>query len=298
MKISLHAIRAVTVSSIFCVAAAAIMIPSVPVMAQPVAADGRQGIETVPVQEPKIVEEVYTPQAATSPTVTALPAGAPAAAPATSSYNTGAVDEILKINAAGEVLREITGIPEGISPDLLANAYGIVVIPGTIKLGFFLGGQYGSGIAMMRAEDGTWSNPSYIYLAGGSFGLQFGAVSSDIILVFKTRKSIMGITKGNFTLGADAAVAAGPVGRRAVAATDWQLKAEIYSYARSRGFFAGVSLDGSVLAIDRSANAKFYSSPGISAEEVFALPPSTSPGVVKLKQFLAENASRPRPDFP
>jgi lipid-binding SYLF domain-containing protein len=295
MKIRPHVAKAIAATCLT-FAASVILNPAATVLAQPVTDDVRQGVETVPVREQSIVEEVYTPPATTARNAP-VQIATPAPVVTGSSYNAGAVDEILKLSAASEVLRELTRIPEGISPDLLANAYGIVVIPGTIKLGFFFGGQYGSGIAMTRNDDGSWSNPSFVYLAGGSFGLQFGAVSSDIILVFKTRKSIMGLTKGNFTLGADAAVAAGPVGRRAVAATDWQLKAEIYSYARSRGLFAGVSLDGSVLAIDRSANAKFYSSPGISAEEVFALPPSTAPGVVVLKQFLAENAAKPRLDY-
>jgi lipid-binding SYLF domain-containing protein len=205
-------------------------------------------------------------------------------------------EENTRVYSSVDVLRELTGIPEGISPSLLRNAYGIVIIPGHIKLGFFFGGHYGNGIAIMRNEDGTWSNPAFVYLAGGSFGLQIGAVSSDIILVFKTRKSIMGLAKGNFTLGADAAVAAGPVGRRAEASTDWQLKAEIYSYARSRGLFAGISLDGTALAIDTSANATFYGRPDISASEVFALPPYLAPAVIKLKDQLTKTAAVPYRD--
>lgn len=277
-------------------AAAAVPPESLP---QPMGGEGAKGMETIQIQEQVVVEEVPAP--VVEPALIPAPedtAKAPVADPVPppvpeTPYNPMAVDEIAKINAATEVLKEITGIPEGISPDLLANAYGIVIIPGTIKLGFFFGGRYGSGIAMMRRDDGTWSNPSFVYIAGGSFGLQFGALSSDIILVFKTRKSIMGLTKGSFTLGADAAVAAGPVGRRAEASTDWQLKAEIYSYARSRGFFAGISLDGSALAIDTSANHSFYDKPGISAEEVFGTAPSSSPSVIRLKSFLAENASAP-----
>jgi len=261
------------------------------------AGDGSLAIETVQIQEPLVVEEIRTPTV--SPDTMRLnnemaKTESPALVPAPvmeTPFNAMAIDEITKIHAATEVLQEITGIPEGISPDLLANAYGIVIIPGTIKVGFFFGGRYGSGIAMMRNENGSWSNPSFLYLAGGSFGLQFGALSSDIILVFKTRKSIMGLTKGNFTLGADAAVAAGPVGRRAEASTDWQLKAEIYSYARSRGFFAGISLDGSVLAIDKNANDDFYDSPGITTSNIFSSAPSSSPAVIKLKNFLSQYAS-------
>ncbi len=264
---------------------------------QPMGGEGARGIETVQIQEPLVVEDVPAPTttpgtiSAPEETVKAEPPSLVPAPAIETPFNPMAINEISKINASTEVLQEIIGIPEGISPDLLANAYGVVIIPGTIKLGFFFGGRYGSGIAMMRNENGTWSNPYFLYLAGGSFGLQFGALSSDIILVFKTRKSIMGLTKGNFTLGADAAVAAGPVGRRAEASTDWQLKAEIYSYARSRGFFAGVSLDGTVLAIDSNANENFYGKDYISTNQIFAGAPSASPAVIKLKKFLSQNAA-------
>lgn len=255
--------------------------------------------ETTPMQQSTVIEEILPPdsdagmQKGSGETLTKVDTAPPTPAPDKSAPYTAAIDETAKINAATEVLQEITGIPEGVSPTLLSNSYGIVIIPGTIKLGFFFGGQYGSGIAMVRNEDGSWSNPSFIYLAGGSFGLQFGAVSSDIILVFKTKKSVVGMAKGNFTLGADAAVAAGPVGRRAVASTDWQLKAEIYSYARSRGLFAGISLDGSVLAIDTGANAAFYGTPDVSANEVFASAPSASPAVIRMKSFLTRISSIP-----
>jgi lipid-binding SYLF domain-containing protein len=290
------AIAAISFSFALAVPALA-AVPPAETLPQPMGGEGAKGIETVQVQEPIVVEDIQTPAVsseslpAAEETVKAEP---PALIPAPvmeTPFNPMAIDEISKIHAATEVLQEITGIPEGISPDLLANAYGIVIIPGTIKLGFFFGGRYGSGIAMMRNENGSWSNPSFLYLAGGSFGLQFGALSSDIILVFKTRKSIMGLTKGNFTLGADAAVAAGPVGRRAEASTDWQLKAEIYSYARSRGFFAGISLDGSVLAIDTNANENFYGKSDISANQIFATAPTASPAVIKLKNFLSRNTS-------
>jgi len=264
---------------------------------QPMGGEGAKGIETVQIQESLVVEDIQAPTAtpgtisAPEETVKAEQLSLVPAPVIETPFNTMAINEISKINASTEVLQEIIGIPEGISPDLLANAYGVVIIPGTIKLGFFFGGRYGSGIAVMRNENGTWSNPSFLYLAGGSFGLQFGALSSDIILVFKTRKSIMGLTKGNFTLGADAAVAAGPVGRRAEASTDWQLKAEIYSYARSRGFFAGVSLDGSVLAIDTNANENFYGKADIGTDQIFGSAPSSSPAVIKLKNFLSQNAA-------
>jgi lipid-binding SYLF domain-containing protein len=293
MKIPARLLTTITIATLV-LASSTFAAPSQPDAAPPMGGEGASGIESVQIREPSVVEETRPSMTPTAPAPIAEETLRPAPPPApTTPFNIKATDEISRINAATEVLQEITGIPEGISPTLLANAYGVVIIPGTIKLGFIFGGQYGSGIAMTRGEDGAWSNPSFVYIAGGSFGLQFGAVSSDIILVFKTRKSVMGLTKGNFTLGGDAAVAAGPVGRRAVAATDWQLKAEIYSYARSRGLFAGISLDGSVLAIDTNANETFYANPNISANEIFGAPPSSSPAVERLKNFLGKSASAP-----
>src|SRR5207253_1884276 len=120
------------------------------------------------------------------------------------------------------------------------------------------GARYGRGIVMVRDERGYWRPPAFVTLAGGSFGWQIGLQVTDIVLVFKTRSSVDGLMRGKFTLGADAAAAAGPVGREAAAATDAELRAEIYTYSRSRGLFAGVSLDGSVLSVDHTANAAFY----------------------------------------
>jgi lipid-binding SYLF domain-containing protein len=169
------------------------------------------------------------------------------------------VEETGKVDSATEVLEKTTAIPEeGIPPALLRNAYGLAVIPGVIKAGFVVGGSYGKGVLTVRRSDGRWSPPVFLTLKAGSLGWQIGAQSTDVVLVFKTTKSVDGIVKGTFTLGADAAVAAGPVGRRGEAATDAELKAEILSYSRSRGLFAGVSLEGSSLSIDNEANAAFY----------------------------------------
>jgi len=132
------------------------------------------------------------------------------------------------VRTAVEVLEEISAIPEtGIPPTLLQNAHGIAVVPGVIKVGFVVGGRHGRGVVLVRDDRGGWSNPVFISLTGGSVGWQIGAQSTDVILVFKSGKSIDGIMKGKFTVGADAAVAAGPVGRSASASTDAQLKAEI-----------------------------------------------------------------------
>jgi len=159
--------------------------------------------------------------------------------------------ESRKIEDCVEVVKAIKAIPEeGIPPVLLKDAQGIMIIPGVIKVGFVIGGRYGSGILTVRDEKGNWTDPVFVKIAGGSLGWQIGAESTDLILVFKTKRSVEGIFKGKFTLGANASVAAGPVGRSASGATDVTLKTEIYSYSRSRGLFAGISLDGAALMID------------------------------------------------
>ncbi|HHQ13416.1 MAG TPA: hypothetical protein ENK16_00155, partial [Chromatiales bacterium] len=164
-----------------------------------------------------------------------------------------------RVDNATAVLEQLTRIPEqGIPPNLLKNAYGVAVIPGVIKAGFIIGGRFGQGILVVRRPDGSWSNPSFVNLGGGSVGFQAGAQSSDIVLVFKTRRSVENITKGKITLGGDVSVAAGPWGRYTSASTDIALKSEIFSYARNRGLFGGVAIDGSVLSIDQKSNAIYY----------------------------------------
>ena len=177
---------------------------------------------------------------------------------------------VARLQASTHILEQIQGMPEkGIPPALLAHAEGIAVIPGVIKAGFVIGGSYGRGVVTVRKADGQWSQPIFIRLAAGSVGWQIGAQSTDVVLVFKTHRSVDGLLHGKFTLGADAAVAAGPVGRRAEAATDVELKAEIYSYSRSRGLFAGVSLQGADLSVDHDADVDFYGK-GTSADAIRA----------------------------
>ena len=198
-----------------------------------------------------------------------------------------------RLRSATDVLHQISEIPENaIPPELLADAYGIAVIPGVIKAGFVVGGRWGKGVIAVRQDSG-WSNPAFITLAGGSIGWQIGAQSTDIILVFKTRRGVENLASGKVTLGADAAIAAGPVGRQASAATDAQLKAEIYSYSRSRGLFAGLALEGAVLQPDDDASAAAYgghvSSWDVFENRVF----STPPAVQQFRQALAEYAPPP-----
>ena len=163
-----------------------------------------------------------------------------------------------RVETATDVLRALQEMPEqGVPPALLRDAQGIAVIPGVIKAGFIVGGRYGKGLVSVRSDSG-WSPPAFLSLTGGSIGWQIGAQSTDLILVFKTERSIRDIAAGKVTLGGDAAIAAGPVGRSAQASTDAQLQAEIYSYSRSRGLFAGISLEGAALTMDIDANRTFY----------------------------------------
>ena len=167
--------------------------------------------------------------------------------------------EDTRADDASAVLAQILQIREESIPEkLLAEAQAIAVVPNVVKVGFVLGGRRGRGLIAVRSPDGTWSNPSFVTLTGGSLGFQAGVQSADVILVFRSAKGVDSIVNGKFTLGGDASVAAGPVGRSAQASTDEQLKAEIYSYSRARGLFAGVSLDGTALRIDNKSNQKVY----------------------------------------
>jgi lipid-binding SYLF domain-containing protein len=172
-----------------------------------------------------------------------------------------AEDSIVRSSSA--VLGEIMAVPlAGIPQSMLADAHGIAIIPKVLKGSFVIGARHGRGVLLIRNDQGFWHAPVFISLTGGNIGWQIGVQSTDVILVFKTRKSVEGILAGKFTLGADATAAAGPIGRQAAAATDMTLQAEIYSYSRSRGLFAGVSFDGSVMSVDRMATGAYYRSPG------------------------------------
>jgi len=199
-------------------------------------------------------------------------------------------DEEQRARNAVRVLSEIQDIPEQAIPDkLLDEARGIVVIPDTIKAGLVLGGRRGHGLMSVKAADGTWSNPVFVTLTGGSIGFQVGVQSADIVLVFRNDRSLDDVVNGKFTLGADAGVAAGPVGRNAAAATDGQLKAEIWSWSRARGLFAGVSLDGAALQIDRDAQAAVYG-PTTTPRMVFENRSQTNPpdAVIAFRDQLEE----------
>jgi len=187
-----------------------------------------------------------------------------------------ASEEAATVDAAGQVLAEIMAIPiKSIPRSLMAEAQGLAIVPGLIKGGFIVGVRHGRGVVVVRDETGTWRAPVFISMTGGSVGWQAGIQATDIILVFVTRSGVRGLLRGKFTIGADAAVAAGPLGREAALATDASLRAEIYSYSRSRGLFLGIALDGSALQVDANATARYYQSMGTAAPSGQSqLPPS------------------------
>lgn len=167
--------------------------------------------------------------------------------------------EDARAREAARVLDEIQQVPDLAIPErLFDEAHAIVVVPDMLKIGFVFGGRHGRGLLSVKSADGTWSNPSFVTLTGGSIGFQAGVQSSDLVLIFRSARGLDSIVNGKFTLGADAGVAAGPVGRNASAATDAEMKAEIWSWSRARGLFAGVAIDGAVLAMDHRANQAVY----------------------------------------
>ena len=179
--------------------------------------------------------------------------------------------EVETVGKARQTLDEFAKLTiDSIPPAMLHSAEGIAIFPGMVKGGFILGVNYGKGVLLVRKADRTWSAPVMVTMGGGSVGFQAGVQSADIVLVFATPKSLQGILEGQkVTLGADAAVALGPVGRQANAGTDARLGAEIYSYARSRGLFAGVSVGGADLSIDSNADSVLYGRAGVTPADVF-----------------------------
>lgn len=202
--------------------------------------------------------------------------------------------------SAAIVLQQLQGmaVPQ-IPAGLLQNAEGVAIFPNVIRAGFIVAGRHGHGVLLVRAQDGTWSNPIFLTLTGGGVGWQAGVQSTDVVLVLKTPRSVAALLNGQrFTLGGDASVAAGPVGREAAAMTDLQLQAEIYSYSRSRGLFAGVALNGTMLSVDAVANASYYQSPLITVNQILANSGQPSPSsAVNLRNLLAKSAAQARIEY-
>jgi len=193
------------------------------------------------------------------------------ALPASAQQMTYGDAEVQTVVGANNALNQFFQIEiESMPPAMLQKAEGIAIFPNMIKGGFILGVNYGKGVLSVRNPDRTWSAPVLVTMGGGSLGFQAGVQAADIVLVFATPRSLQGLLNGQkVTLGADASIAVGPVGRQANAGTDAQLGAEIYSYARSRGLFLGVSLGGSDLSVDNNANAMLYGRFGVTPADVF-----------------------------
>jgi lipid-binding SYLF domain-containing protein len=198
------------------------------------------------------------------------------------------VGEEAKVQASTAVIKEVMDIPESaIPPSLLRSAQGIAIFPDLLKGAFFFGARYGCGVLLVRNEDQSWGNPVFFDLLGGSFGLQAGVQSTDVILVLNTLRSLDKICGGKFTLGADASIAAGPVGRHAEAGTDVLLRAEILSYSRNRGLFLGVSLEGAAIQLDYGSTAAFYNVPGLLPMDILKNRNMTAPAVAaELRRVL------------
>lgn len=219
----------------------------------------------------------------------ALPAAVAAGLPAADAQTSAAGTE--RIEAAILAIKEMTELTraeEKLPKALLEKARGIAIFPGVIKAAYGLGGQYGRGILMIKNKKGEWSSPVFASLIGGSIGWQIGVQKADIILLFKTAKSIENISSGKITMGADISVAAGPIGRHLEADTDLEMEAEIYSYSKSKGLFAGVSLKGASIQIDRDANSAFYGPGDVAASDILDGKKTADLTVLdKLKKALA-----------
>jgi SH3 domain-containing YSC84-like protein 1 len=166
-----------------------------------------------------------------------------------------------RVQNAGQVMTEILNVPDDIPQDILNKAYCVVVLPSVLKAAFIVGASYGRGVMTCRSGanfDGPWGPPTMMALEGGSVGFQIGGEATDFVLLLMSDRSAKGILTSKVKLGADASAAAGPKGRTAAAATDATMRAEILSYSRARGAFAGVSLEGSTLRPDNDANKKLY----------------------------------------
>lgn len=191
-----------------------------------------------------------------------------------------------RIHSAANVLKEFGKMKESIPHDLISRYEGIVIIPKMINAGLGIGGKRGKGVAIVKLDDGKWSDPVFVTITGGSIGPQIGVQSVDLVLVFRHKGVLTKVKNGDFTIGGDVSAAAGPVGRTTSANTDYKLEAEVYSYSRSRGLFAGISINGSSLSIDKEANHKYYGK-GMSSQDIFATAKSNTPAVSTLKEALA-----------
>lgn len=192
-----------------------------------------------------------------------------------------------KIDATTKVLQDFANMKENIPAELLKVTEGIIIVPKLINAGFVLAGKRGKGLAMVKLSDGSWSNPVFVTITGGSVGFQAGVQSVDLVLIFKSAETLQKIGKGSFTLGGDISVTAGPVGRNSTASTDYKMEAEVYSYSRSKGLFAGISISGSSISVDAKANEAFYKNDD-DAKTLFSSSDNKSASIKKMKAVLNE----------
>jgi SH3 domain-containing YSC84-like protein 1 len=200
-------------------------------------------------------------------------------------------DDVKRTHKAAQVFKEIMNTPDrGIPHDLLNSAKCIAIIPGDKKFAFIFGGNYGRGLATCRTGHG-WSAPMFVAIEGGSVGYQIGGSSTDIVMLFMNDHALQSLLSDKFKLGADASVAAGPVGRSAAAGTDIKLNAEILSYSRAKGVFAGVALDGAVVQADKSGDEAMYGH-DVNRHEILdgkvAVPASARPLLHEIGKYIRE----------
>lgn len=203
---------------------------------------------------------------------------------ATNLYAADDTKEVDRVENAGKVMQEILDVPENIPQDVLNKATCVVVLPSVVKGAFIVGASYGRGVMTCRSGpnfNGPWGPPTMMALEGGSFGLQIGGQATDFVLLLMNDRAAKGILTSKVKLGADASAAAGPKGRTASAETDASMRAEILSYSRARGAFAGVSLTGSTLRADNDANKKLYDKE-IKAEDIVLKDEVKAPPSAKL----------------
>jgi lipid-binding SYLF domain-containing protein len=194
-------------------------------------------------------------------------------------------DDVARTQKAAQVFQSIMDTPDkGIPHDLLKSAKCIAIIPGDKKFAFVFGGSYGRGVATCRTSEG-WSAPMFVAIDGGSIGYQIGGSSTDLVLLFTNDHALNSLLGDKFKLGADASVAAGPVGRSAAAGTDLRLNAEILSYSRTKGIFAGISLDGAVVQADRSGDRSMYGA-NVDRHEILSGKIATPPSARGLSREL------------